>query len=52
MGKFRTLSEKGGGVEKKTNKSKIQIRTFENRWGGVGIFQKSLNFKFGDHMGL
>ena len=51
-GKFRTLSEIGGGVEKNPNKSKIQIRTFENGWGGVGIFQKSLNFKYFDHMGL
>ena len=34
------------------SKAKIQIRTFENRLGVVGIFQKSLNFKFWDHMGL
>ena len=25
--------------------SQIQIRTFENRWGGVSIFQKCLNYK-------
>ena len=27
--------------------SKIRIRTFENPWGGVSIFQKCLNFKWG-----
>ena len=44
------LSRKGG--QNFSNKSKTQIRTFENRWGGGGIFQKSLNFKYLDHMGL
>ena len=44
-GKFWTFSKIGGGGQKKPNKSKIQIRTFENRWGG-------LNFSIGDHMGL
>ena len=33
----------GGGTPPK--KSEIQIRTFENPWGGVSIFQKCLNYK-------
>ena len=49
MGKFLSFSKIEGRGQKK--ESKIQIRTFENRWGGVGIFQKSLSFKYFDHMG-
>ena len=52
-GNFGLFPKKGGGA-KKANKSKIQIRTFENRWGegGQNFSKKSLNFKFWDHMGL
>ena len=39
------LFPKKGGGSKKTKKSEIQIRTFENPWEGVSIFQKCLNYK-------
>ena len=32
-------SQIGGGIRKKTKKSQIQIRTFENRWGGSQFFK-------------
>ena len=31
---FGDVPKKGGGGKKQTKMSKIQIRTFENQWGG------------------
>ena len=38
---FSTMSQKGG-AQKTTKLS--EMRTFENQWRGVSIFQKSLNY--------
>ena len=44
--KVQTQALRGGviikkrGSEKKTKKSEIQIRTFENPWGGSQFFKK------------
>ena len=37
---FRTMALMGGGVKKQTKMSEIQIRTFENPWGGGLNFSK------------
>ena len=42
MGKFWNRGWGGGGRKKNPNQSKIQIRTFENRWGGSEFFKKVL----------
>ena len=43
---FASKDQTETGSEKQPKMSQFQIRTFENRWGGVLIFQKCSNYKF------
>ena len=50
-GKFWTFSKIGGKKQQQIS-LKFKFGLLKTDGGGVGIFQKSLNFKYFDHMGL
>ena len=50
METFGPFPKKGGGGKKQTKMSNIQIRTFENPWGGLNFSKMStLKVTFSPH---